>query len=119
MSKGKKEKSNHESVTSEVLKKVIEDTIIPLHNNLQLDIDTKINNLARMVARSFKEFDGKIETVERRLILTKEEILRKLVGTNSRINDFVLNHVKIIQFETLRKTVESFIAKSPIRRATR
>lgn len=90
----------------EILKKIIEDVVLPSHHNLQLDIDTKIENLARMMARSFKDIDGKILTVDQRVILLKEEILRKIDGTNTRIDDLALNRVKYSDFEILKKDVE-------------
>ncbi|KKW09479.1 MAG: hypothetical protein UY44_C0001G0044 [Candidatus Kaiserbacteria bacterium GW2011_GWA2_49_19] len=97
--------------TPETLKKIVEDVVLPSHHNLQLDIDTKIENLARMMARSFKETDEKVLTMDQRIILVREEILRKLDGTNVRIDDLALNRVKYVDFEILKKDVEFLKAK--------
>ena len=91
--KAKKEKKSDgdTAFTLEDLKGVIEEVLLPSQQNLQLDIDTKIENLAKMIARSFRDVDGKVSAIDQRLVLSREEILRKLDGTNNRIDDLALN----------------------------
>lgn len=104
--KRKEKKSTKEEIfTLETIKKAIEDVVLPFHHNLQLDIDTKIENLARMMARSFKDTDEKVLAMDQRIILAREEILRKIDGTNIRIDDLAFNRVKYTDFDLLKKDV--------------
>ncbi|MES2087607.1 MAG: hypothetical protein V4467_01295 [Patescibacteria group bacterium] len=107
-----------ETLTLEGVKKAIEDVVLPSHNNLRLEIDTKIENLAIMMARSFKEIDGKISTTDQRLVLAREEILRKLDSTNIRIDDLAFNRVKYTDFDILKKDVELLKTKFSNKRQT-
>src|SRR3989338_8691301 len=107
--KAKKEKKSDgdTAFTLEDLKGVIEEVLLPSQQNLQLDIDTKIENLAKMIARSFLDVDGKVSAIDQRLVLSREEILRKLDGTNNRIDDLALNRVKYLDFDLLKSEVEA------------
>jgi len=97
--------------TLEDLKKVVEEVVVPAHHNLELAMDTKIENRARMMAESLKAIDGKIMTMDQRVILVREEILRKIDGTNSRVDDLAFNRVKYTDFDPVKKDVEALKTK--------
>src|SRR3989338_1205643 len=112
MRKKEKKSKKEEVLTLENIKKLVEDVVLPSQHNLQLDIDTKIESFARMMARSFKDIDEKVLAVDQRLILVREEVLRKFDGTNLRIDDLALNRVKYEDFGILKKEVEILQKKS-------
>ncbi len=106
MKKKLKNKKLVSEFSTEILRKIVEDIVVPSNQNLQLEIDTKIENLAMIVSRNFNKLEEKLSSNDQRLILTREEILRKLDGTNMRIDDLAMNRVKYENHLILAKRVD-------------
>lgn len=71
-----------------------------------------VENLEIMTANEFKETRKEIREVDERLIHTKEDILRKMDGTNGRIDDVVYNKVSRHEFKNLDTRVRSLEFKA-------
>ena len=63
------------------------------------------DDLAIMIAKGFKSVEGKVVAVDERLTSVRDELLRKLDGTNARIDDLALHRVKYEDFDLLKKDV--------------
>jgi hypothetical protein len=70
-------------------------------------IESSKEELALMVGRGFRDLElrlsQKIDSVDQRLILTKDELSRKQTATNLRIDDLAINRVK---YEDHQKLIE-------------
>lgn len=106
--KNPKNKNPSGEFSMETLRKIVEDVVLPSNQNFRLDIDTKIENMAIMMSRHFNNLEQKISSNDQRLILTREEILRKLDGTNVRIDDLSMNRAKYDDLLKLQREIENF-----------
>jgi len=72
---------------------------LDLSDKRHYELEDLIDNLAVMTAKGFEDVNG-------RLLLVKEELIRKINGSNARIDDLALNRVKYEAFEELSKKVK-------------
>ncbi|NQV88111.1 MAG: hypothetical protein HQ402_00960 [Parcubacteria group bacterium] len=64
-------------------------------------IDQSQESLARMMSDGFVELHREIKGVDQRLILTREELLRKLSSTDVRIDDLAHSRVSHVEYKNL------------------